>query len=107
MIYPCLEIGLTVSKFQMAENTTALDSFRDGSFALALDEIGAYRAATAAAAGGAAAEWLAAEELPAIARVAPLSSKEAAARRPLALKVTGARGAREGENGARRRGWTV
>ena len=73
------QIGLTLSKFQMAANMTTLDNFRPGYFEVQLQEIGVY---TASATASTSSTTL--FETP-----KTLTKKEADKKKPLLLKILG------------------
>ena len=77
------QIGMTMSKFKMAENTTQLDNFRDGYFDMHIQRIGFYNDNKDEAAAAAASVQ---EEKTATVPIT-LSKDEASKKRPLLLKV--------------------
>ena len=68
------QIGMTLSKFKMAVNTTQLENFRDGFFEMRIKEIGFYEEGA----------QYAASDIPV---PDTLSKKEAESKRPLLLKM--------------------
>mmetsp|Transcript_24300 Transcript_24300/g.51688 ORF Transcript_24300/g.51688 Transcript_24300/m.51688 type:complete len:407 (+) Transcript_24300:121-1341(+) len=74
------QVGMTMSKFQIASNTTEFNDFRPGYFELQIQEIGVYGSSSSA---------VAADSVPVTDIPVTLTKEQAQSKRPVALKILG------------------